>query len=51
MAGLYNYQIYWNQLWYYQYECEKNELIRISRQPFPVTIMVDQKQTGECGMF
>ena len=25
-------------------ECGKNKLMRISRQPFPVKIMVDQKQ-------
>jgi len=25
--------------------------MRISRQPPPVTIMIDQKKTGECGMF
>ena len=29
---------------------EKTKVIRISRQPFPVTIMIDQK-TRECGIF
>jgi len=30
---------------------EKTKVIRISRQPTPITIMIDQKKTGECGMF
>jgi len=30
---------------------EKTKVMRISRQPSPVTIMIDQKTTGECGMF
>jgi len=30
---------------------EKTKEMRISRQPSPVTIMIDQKTTGECGMF
>ena len=30
---------------------EKTKLMRISRQPSPLTIMIDQKPTGECGMF
>jgi len=30
---------------------EKTKVMRISRQPSQVTIMVDQKQTGKCGMF
>jgi len=31
-------------------ECGKNKIMRISRQPFPVKIIVDQT-TGECGIF
>ena len=30
---------------------EKTKVMRISRQPSPVTIMINQKATGECGMF
>jgi len=30
---------------------EKTKVMRISRQQFPVTIMIEQKTTGECGMF
>jgi hypothetical protein len=30
---------------------EKTKVMRISRQPSPVTIMIDQKTAGECGMF
>jgi len=30
---------------------EKTEVMRISRQPLAVKIMVNQKTTGECGMF
>jgi hypothetical protein len=30
---------------------EKTKVIRISRQPFPVKIMVDQKQIEKCGIF
>ena len=30
---------------------EKTKVMRISRQTSPVTIMIDQKTTGECGMF
>ena len=30
---------------------EKTKVMRISRQPSPVTITVDQKTTGECEMF
>ena len=30
---------------------EKTKVMRISRQPSPVTITIDQKQTGECEMF
>ena len=30
---------------------EKTKLRRISRQPSPVTIMINQKKTGESGMF
>jgi len=30
---------------------EKTKVMRISRQPSPVTIMIDQKKTGECGLF
>jgi hypothetical protein len=29
---------------------EKTKVMRISRQPLPVKIMIDQK-TGECGIF
>jgi len=29
---------------------EKTKAVRISRQPFPVKIMIDQKTTGECGI-
>ena len=30
---------------------KKTEVMRISRQPLAVKIMVNQKTTGECGMF
>jgi len=30
---------------------EKTKVMRISRQPSPVTIMIRPKTTGECGMF
>jgi hypothetical protein len=30
---------------------EKTKVMRISRQPLPVKIMIDQKKTGECGIF
>ena len=30
---------------------EKTKVMRISRQPAPVTIMIGQKTTGKCGMF
>ena len=30
---------------------EKTKVMRISRQPSPVTIIIHQKTTGECGMF
>jgi len=30
---------------------EKTKVMRISGQPSPVTIMIDQKTNGECGMF
>jgi hypothetical protein len=30
---------------------EKTKVMRISRQPFPVKIMIDQKTTRECGIF
>ena len=30
---------------------KKNNIMRISRQPSAVAIMIDQKTTGECGMF
>jgi hypothetical protein len=30
---------------------EKTKVMRISRQPTPVTIKIDQKTTGECEMF
>ena len=30
---------------------KKTKVMRISRQPFPVKIMVDQKTTRECGIF
>ena len=29
---------------------EKTKVMRISRQPSPVTIMIDQKQLEKCGM-
>ena len=29
---------------------EKTKVLRISRQPSPVTIMIDEKTTAECGM-
>jgi hypothetical protein len=30
---------------------EKAKVMRISSQPSPVQIMIDQKTAGECGMF
>jgi len=30
---------------------EKTKIMKISRQPFPLKIMIDQKKTTECGMF
>jgi hypothetical protein len=30
---------------------EKTKVMRISRQPLPVKIIMDQKTTGECGFF
>jgi hypothetical protein len=30
---------------------EKTKVMRISRQPLPVKIMIDQKTTGEFGIF
>ena len=30
---------------------EKTKVMRISRQPLPVKIMIDQKTTRECGIF
>ena len=30
---------------------EKTKVMRISRQPSPVTIMIGQKQLEKCGMF
>jgi len=30
---------------------EKTKVMRISRQPLPVKIMIGQKQSRECGMF
>jgi predicted nuclease of restriction endonuclease-like (RecB) superfamily len=30
---------------------EKTKVMRISRQPFPVKIMIDNKTTTECGIF
>ena len=30
-------------IYIYIYDCGKNEVMRISRQPFPVKIMIDQK--------
>jgi hypothetical protein len=31
--------------------CGKIKVMRISRQPFAVQIMIRQKQHGECGIF
>jgi hypothetical protein len=30
---------------------DRHEVMRISRQPSPVQIMIDPKTTGECGVF
>jgi hypothetical protein len=30
---------------------KKTKVMRISRQPFPVKIMIDEKKTRECGIF
>jgi len=30
---------------------DKSMTLRIPKQPFPVENMIDQKQTGECGIF
>ena len=30
---------------------EKTKVMRISRQPFPVKIMMEKKTTTECGIF
>jgi hypothetical protein len=32
-------------------ECGKNKVMRISRQPFPVNITIDEKETREYGIF
>jgi hypothetical protein len=32
-------------------ECGNSKATRISRQPFPVKIMVDERTTTECGIF
>ena len=29
----------------------KTKVMKMSRQPFPVKIMIDQKTTRECGIF
>jgi hypothetical protein len=30
---------------------EEIEVMRISRQPIPIQILIDQKTAGECGIF
>jgi len=32
-------------------ECGKTKVMRISRQPLPVKLIIDKKTTGECGIF
>ena len=32
-------------------DVKRTKVMRISRHPFPVQIMIDKKTTGECGIF